>query len=89
MIDKRDQELLNQLRKVSERTAEFVEEAEQGEMGTEEFAGTLVVLMRRYQDTADLLRARASALHAAHPWDAVGEFEAGCCRRSATASREW
>ena len=68
MIGERDQELLKQLRKVSERTAEFVDEAEQGEMSTVEFAGTLVVLMRRYWDTTDLLRARASALHATHPW---------------------
>ena len=68
VIGERDRELLDQLRKVSERTAEFVEEAEQGEMSAVEFAGTLVVLMRRYWDTSDLLRARASALHAAHPW---------------------
>lgn len=72
MIDERDQELLKQLRKVSERTAEFVEEAEQGEMSTEEFAGTLVVLMRRYWAITDLLRARASALHAAYPWTPGG-----------------
>lgn len=73
----RDRSLIALLRCVCERTAKFIEHAEQDQLSDLEFAGNLVVLMRTYWDAAAQMRARAAALNAVNPWTPRTAVRAG------------
>ncbi|MEV6879778.1 hypothetical protein [Amycolatopsis sp. NPDC051128] len=60
----RDRELIKTLRRIAERTAEFIERAESDEIGELAFADALDVLTPAYRDIAGEMSARSGALYA-------------------------
>ncbi len=67
-MSERDRALLDQLRKVIEKSNQFIETAEAGTIEELKFAEGLGVLMRLHWDVADEMSARASALYATNQW---------------------